>query len=151
MGRKRSEHHDSAGIELADDFAGAPEPPATVESDAGEANVSHAKPPDAPAAPSKDRPPPFGTPKPAGSGSLPRVVSELARAEAGTVRYKIACRNYTPQKSRYILAETDDEDGAVVCYLRANGLDRLLAKLRGRAQKPEDVERPELVVTELPD
>lgn len=102
-------------------------------------------------APEEKPPPPFGTAKPAGPGALPRVVPELARAGKGETRYKIACRNYSPQKTRYVLADEGDEAGAVACYLRANGLDVVLAKLRGRAQKPDDVEAPDLVVTELAD
>lgn len=96
-------------------------------------------------------PPPYGTAKPAGPGALPRVVPELARAGKGETRYKIACRNYSPQKTRYVLAAEGDEDGAVECYLQANGLDKVLAKLKKRAKDPDDVEQPELVVTELAD
>jgi hypothetical protein len=96
-------------------------------------------------------PPPFGTQRPAGPGALPRVISELERAGRGETRFKIACRNYSPQKTRYVLAGAGDEAGAIDCYLRANGLAAHLKKLRGRLKKGEELEQPELVVTELPD
>jgi hypothetical protein len=99
----------------------------------------------------EQKPPPFGTARPAGAGKLPRVVDQLARAGAGETRFKIACRNYSPQKTRYVLARAGDEDGAVACYLHANGLDKHIAKLKGRAPADKPPEQPELVVTELAD
>lgn len=100
------------------------------------------------------KPPKYGTARPAATGGvLPRVVDQLERAVAGTTRYKIGCRNYAPQKTRYILAAEGDEEGAVECYLKANGLDKLLAGLKKKAGKvrADEVEPPELVVTELED
>lgn len=97
----------------------------------------------------KTKPPPFGTPKPAGSGDVPRVVPELARVEAGSglTRYKIDCRNYTPQPRKYVLAK--DEDSARECYLSATKLGDTLTRLKKNGVK--DIEPPDLVVTALPD
>jgi hypothetical protein len=98
-------------------------------------------------------PPPFGTGKPAAAdGVLPRVVGELERAVPGTVRFKVGCRNYSPRKTRYVLAKPDDEAGARACYLKAEGLDKELERARKAAgANAADVEDAELVVTRLAD
>ena len=95
--------------------------------------------------------PKFGTARPAGKGAVPRVCDQLERVgeSADVTRYKIACRNYAPQKTRYIIAECEDD--AVELYLATNGLDKLVAKLKKQAGKDDEVEQPDLVVTELPD
>lgn len=108
-------------------------------------------PPDLPGAPAgDDKPPPkFGTAKPASdAGDLPRVVDPLERAVDGTTRYKVVCRNYGGRKVRYVLAKRGDEAGAVACYLKAEGLDREVARLEKQGVAPE---QPELAVTHLPD
>lgn len=88
---------------------------------------------------SSKAPPPFGTPKPAGKGELPRVVSELARAGRGETRFKIVARHANDScKARYVLADAGDKAGAEACYLKAEGLADLPADSR-------------LVTTELPD
>ncbi len=97
--------------------------------------------------------PKFGSVRPAGTGTVPRVCDQLERVgpNAAARRYKVACRNYAPQKTRYIIA--DSEADAVACYLRANALDALIARLKKQAGKDraDEVEPPELVVTELED
>lgn len=94
--------------------------------------------------PSEDapKPPPFGTPVPAGKGPLPRLVSQLARAPEGLTRYKIRAANYGDQPVEYVLAR--DEESARECYLEATGLSGLVARLRKAAG-------PDLVVVELED
>lgn len=86
-------------------------------------------------------PPPFGTAKPAGSGTLPRVVPELARAGRGEQRFKMSLRMPTDSlRTRYVLAAVGDRarTEAEACYLAAERLT--VAPDGGR-----------LVVTELPD
>lgn len=97
--------------------------------------------------------PEFGTARQAEpTGELPRVIDQLERATSGTVRFKVAVRNYSPQKTRYVLARPGDEAAAVACALAANGLDRELDRLRKLAgDKAGEVEAPAVVVTALPD
>lgn len=103
----------------------------------------------APAAESK-APPKFGTPKVAECGGVPRLVRELERAPAGQTRFKVGCRNYGPRKTRYMIAA--DEDQARAFYLEVEKLGELLARLRKNAgAKADEVEQPELVVTQLAD
>lgn len=112
-------------------------------------------PPDVTGAPGgHEAPPPkFGTAKAVDpNGPLPRVVNELERVTPGSgfQRYKVRCDNYTPQKTRYILAQ--DEDEARAHYLEVNGLNALVAKLKKQAKdKADDVEEPALAVTVLAD
>lgn len=100
----------------------------------------------------KDRPPPYGTAVPAGPGDLPRVVDQLARAGAGQSRFRVACHNYQPRKVRYILTQSGDASAAKSLYLKVEGLDKELERLKKLAgAKAGDVEEPDLVATELPD
>lgn len=100
----------------------------------------------------REKPPKYGTPVPAGAGGLPRVVTQLARAGNGETRFKVRCNNYTPRKVRYILAADGDEAGARACYLKAEGLDKEIERLKKVAgSKASEVEEPDLVITELPD
>lgn len=93
-------------------------------------------------------PPKFGTGKPADpEGDVPRVIDPLERAPKGLIRFKIRCNNYHPQKTRYILARTEDEARAE--FMKANGLDKHIAKLK-KINTPNLVEA-DLVVTQLPD
>ena len=101
-----------------------------------------------------DKPKPkFGAGKPADpTGPLPRVVDQLDRAVAGTTRFKVRCNNYGPRKTRYILAKDGDEKGARECYLKAEGLDKELERLKKVAGvKANEIEDADLVLTELPD
>lgn len=94
-------------------------------------------------------PPKYGTGRPADpSGPVPRVIDPLERApkKSGLSRFKIRCNNYHPQKTRYILAA--DAESAKACYLKANGLDKAVEKLK-KAGGP--VEEPDLVIVELED
>lgn len=99
--------------------------------------------------------PAFGTPRPVVvAGDLPRVVNELERAPRDCVRIKVRCNNYTPRKTRYILAARGDaaEAQASNCYLQAEGLDRELARLKKIAgARAAEVEEPDLVLTVLAD
>jgi hypothetical protein len=101
----------------------------------------------------KGPPPKFGVGKPAAEGGLlPRVVDPLERAIDGTQRFKVACRNYSPRKVRYVLAKDGDEAGATACYLAAEGLDKELALLKELAGPDASrVEKPALVITPLND
>ena len=114
-------------------------------------------PPDGPAVAAADEkaaPPRFGTARPAGDGVLPRVIDPLERAAPGTVRVKVACRNYTPRPVRYVLARGGEraEADARECYLESTGLGRELARLRKVAgANAAEVEEPDLVLTVLPD
>lgn len=96
-------------------------------------------------------PPKFGTEKPADAGGpVPRVIDALERApgkgKVAPFRFKIRCNNYHPQKTRYILA--NDEESAKRCYLKANGLDKHLERLK---KNNMTVEEPDLAVTQLED
>lgn len=97
------------------------------------------------------KPPQFGTGRPADpDGPVPRVITQLERAPNRSLsRFKIRCNNYHPQKTRYILAK--DEASAKACYLAANGLDKLIEKLKKSTPAGEKVEEPDLAVTELED
>lgn len=109
--------------------------------------------PGSPSAPAGTTPPPFGTPRQAeAGGSLPRVVGQLERAPAGVRRFKVRCGNYQPHKVRYILAQPSDEAGVRACYLKVEGLDRDIERLRKVAgAKSAEVEEPDLIITELAD
>jgi hypothetical protein len=97
-----------------------------------------------------DKPmPKFGVGRPADpDGPIPRVVEALERTpdKARALRFKIRCNNYHPQPTRYVLAK--DEASAKDCYLKANGLDKLLEKLKAAGGV---VEPPDLIVTVLAD
>jgi len=100
---------------------------------------------------SKGAPPKHGTQRPMveAGGDVPRVVNPLERFKGikGVTRFKIRCNNYHPQQVRYIIAR--DEDEARACYLKANGLDKTVDRLKKNGiEKPE---LPDLVVTALED
>ena len=96
--------------------------------------------------------PHFGTPRPLSeAGTVPRVVHQLHRAPAGYCRYKIHCRNYSPQPIRYILS-TPDVPGEVAArrlYLQVQRLDEHLR--RAARNGSEKIDPPDLVVTKLAD
>ena len=114
-------------------------------------------PPDGPVAAGTDpklKAPPFGTPKPAKAGDLPRVCDPLERAAAGQMRVKFAARDYPAvgAASTYRTAAKGDLDGAKACYLEASGQAHEVAKLKKAAgPKADEVTDPVLAVTELPD
>jgi hypothetical protein len=83
-------------------------------------------------------------------GPVPRVVDQLDRAPKGFARFKIRCNNWHPQKTRYVLAKPDEagRKAAIDCYLKANGLDKAMARVKANGTEPEP---PDLVVTELAD
>lgn len=96
----------------------------------------------------EDAPPPFAVVKTADTdGPLPRVVHPLERAPAGLVRFKVACLNYSPQPSKYILAKTEAD--AVGHYRTVTKLDVLMAKLQGKRAEP--VDDPAIVCVALAD
>lgn len=99
------------------------------------------------------KPPPFETPTViSAAGPLPRLCKPTDRVPkgAGISRYKIACRNYTPQPTRYVVAQ--DEDSAVDCYLRSTKLHDTITRLKKRAgANADEVEAPELAITVLED
>lgn len=107
----------------------------------------------APAAPAGTQPPPFGTPKVVeDAGVLPRVVNQLDRAPRGAARFKVRCANYTPCKTRYILAKPGDSASVKECYLKAETLDVQIEKAKRVAgAKATDIEEPDLIITELAD
>ena len=106
-----------------------------------------------PKKPDGEKPDPhFGTPRPIKDASpAPRVVNQFERAPAGLCRYKIACRNYTPQATRYILSTPDKagETEARRLYVQVQGLDRLLREMARNGR--DEIEPPALVVTRLAD
>jgi hypothetical protein len=103
--------------------------------------------------PPDDKPPPkYGTQRKAGPGELPRICHPLERAGKGQRRFKISCRNYGPQPTRYILADEDaTEDDAKHCYLESTSLGAELARLKENAGPDVKIEPPAWVVTELAD
>jgi hypothetical protein len=83
------------------------------------------------------------------NGPLPRVVNALDRAPnkgRAPFRFKARSNNYHPQKTRYILA--NDEASARDCFLKTNGLDKQLEKLKANGATPEPVD---VVITQLED
>jgi hypothetical protein len=98
-------------------------------------------------------PPKFGTARPADpAGDLPRLTDALDRVkrDGPVARYKIRCNNYHPQETRYILSQRSEagEKAARELYLKVNGLDLHLARLR---KNGVTVEEPDLVVRCLED
>lgn len=99
-------------------------------------------------APEEKAPPPHGTPKPAGTGDVPRIVDQLVRAPAGLTRYKIRCDNYDSRfkTARYILAE--DETQAREFFTVASGLDEHRERLKTDGIETQP---PRLIVSRLAD
>jgi hypothetical protein len=117
-------------------------------------------PPDGPPIPGASEgdapPPPHGSQrkltKADVAGELPRVCSGLDRVPGGSEAKRFKCRvaNYSGHaKPLYVLAL--DAESAKACHTKAVGLDAYIQTLRDQGLKDADIDRPRVVVNELPD
>lgn len=91
--------------------------------------------------------PKAATPVKAADGDLPRVVTQLTRASAGTTRYKVSCHGHV-KPPKYVLAAKDDQAGAEKCYRDHMKIDTELDRMKSMGTPHFD---PRLVAVALAD
>jgi hypothetical protein len=103
-------------------------------------------PPELPPAPAGETLKPLPVAEP--HGPVPRVIQAFERVhpDSDLTRYKVGCRNYSPQPDLYVLAK--DQESAVSHYLEHTFVAETIRQLETQGNKPE---KPAIVVKVLPD